>query len=86
MLAILLQFLTMFYASRYLACFLTLAFGVFMFELSFAKDMVAGVHSINKCAKSKKSEKVILRRFIELIVMHSDMRQLSESVRFTGCK
>lgn len=81
-----LQYLTVDAMARYLACFLTMAFGIFMFELSFAKDMIAEVHSINKYTKAKKSEKIILKRLIELIGMHSKMRQLSELVSLAGWK
>lgn len=77
LLAICFQYAALFYASRYLACFLTLAFGLFMFTFSYVKDMIAQVHSIDKYAKAKLSEQDVLNRLAEIIDMHSDIRVLS---------
>lgn len=51
-----------------------------MFALSFAKDLIAEVNSINKCMRTGKSETKILRRFVKSIALHADMKQLSVRV------
>ena len=80
LLATSLEFVMLFFSSRYLACFLILGFGMFMYGLSFAKDMIAELHSINKWAKAKKSETNILKRLIEIVIMHTDMKRWNEAV------
>lgn len=63
-----------------------LAFAAFMFSLSFLEDMIAEVHSINKCVKAKNSEESILKRLTELVAMHSDVIQLSGQFSLTVYK
>lgn len=76
-LAILIEFLLTLSVMRYLACFSTLAFGSFWFALQFAKELIAGLNSINECVQAKESETKILKRLNETIAMHADVKQLS---------
>lgn len=76
-LATLFQLLMAFLACLTLACFLTLAFGMFMFALSFAKDMINCLHTMNESAKTNKSKSLILKQLIAFIDMHSEVKELS---------
>lgn len=80
LLAIVIEFLVAFCVLSFIACFSTFAFGSFMFALSFAKDLIAEVNSINKCMRTGKSETKILKRFVKSIALHADMKQLSVRV------
>lgn len=62
---------------RYLACFLSLAFGVFMFTVSFAEDMKDQLHSTNESTKAKQSEFHILKQLVDFIAMYVAVKQLS---------
>lgn len=77
LLAILIQFIMLFFLNVYLACFLMLAFGYFLFALSIAKDMINELHSINKRTKMKKPKAQILKQLNDLISMHADVKGLS---------
>lgn len=62
---------------KYSACFSTLAFGSFLFALSFAKDLIAGLNSINKDIQAEEPETEILKQFIDMITLHAEVKQLS---------
>lgn len=75
--AILIQLVMMYLACLKLTFFLTLALGMFVFVLSFAKDMMDDVHSINKSVKTEKTKSHILKQLIGFIDMYSDVKELS---------
>lgn len=77
LIAVLLQFGIWFFLDLYLACFLTLAFGYFLFTLSIAKDMIDALQSINEHLKKKKPKKRILKQLNNFISMHGDVKELS---------
>lgn len=73
LIAMSIQFLLSLLTTRYLACFLTLAFGHFAFSLAFCKDMIHCLHVINKNGKAKKTNSEILKQFID---MDSELKML----------
>lgn len=75
--AILLQFIIVFYECSYLACFLTLALGIYLFILSFAKDMIDELQTINDRVKMENSIAQIRNQLNEFITMQSDIKELS---------
>lgn len=77
LIVVLIQFLMIVLTCLILACFSTLAFGMFMFALSFAEDMISNLYAINENAKVNESGTHILKQYIEFIDMHSDVIELS---------
>lgn len=77
MLALILELLSTMLAMKYLACNLTLGLGSFMFALSFAKDLIAQLHSMNECIHAKEPKANILTRLSELIDLQADVHELS---------
>lgn len=75
--AILLQFVMLFFLNVYLACFLMLAFGYFIFGSSIAEDLIIELQSINKHAKRKKPKEQLLRQLNRFISMHGEIKELS---------
>lgn len=62
---------------QYLACFLSLAFGVFVFTVSFAEDMNYQLNSIIESAATKQPESNIFKQLAEFIAMNVAVIQLS---------
>lgn len=75
--AISLQFGMLFFLNVYLACFLTLAFGYYLFTLSIAENMTDELHLMTRGAKMQKSAKQILTELSEFISIHADVKELS---------
>lgn len=69
------------YLFQYIGCFVFLAFGTFMFAISFVKDMKRQLHSINEMARDKtpgKSREVkMYENMSALIRVHANSKQLS---------
>lgn len=69
-----------FFITQYLATFSTLGLGYFLFLIAFSKDMTMmmtnDVHAINESAKTYQTEAHILKQIIELIDMHTDVKEL----------
>ena len=74
--AILLQSLTVFIGAQYLTCFLTLAFGSFMFSIAIVENIFAELYLMNKSIQAKKMKTDILDRLIGIIALQANMKQL----------
>lgn len=72
-----LQLLISLYEARYLGCFVNLALGGVMFALVFAKDIMMNLQAINESIKAKKPESDIIKLFIVVINIHTDVKELS---------
>lgn len=71
------QWLWGLYLSQYFGCFVFLAFGVFMFAVSFVKDMKRKLIKMNEMAKHKKSRKQMCPKLSKFIYLHARAKQLS---------
>lgn len=78
MVAVSIQYFLAFYPSRYIRCFMCLAFGAFMFSISFMKSLIDELHKINNMTSNKKSRKHMLENLSKFIRNHADLKQLSD--------
>lgn len=77
--ALILQFIFISYLLHYIACFVTLAFGAYLFATSINRSMKDNLHSISKIAKERKTkESDIFEQLSTFIHGHADIKQLSE--------
>lgn len=77
--AVFLQIIAVIFPFRYLSCFITFALGSYLFVSTLTNDVVNYVKSINDDAKKSKSKIDIYKKLSELVHLHSDGKQLSET-------
>lgn len=89
LIATILQLVAMSHQACYIACFLALALGAFLFSSTLMEDVTGEINAINDDLRTKKSECHILQKFSALIQLHSDAKQLSVtakiSIKFVLC-
>lgn len=78
--ALYLEWLYATYLFQYVACFVFLAFGVFMHAISFVEDMKRKLHSINEMAGDENSHKCMYPKLSRFIHLHAKAKQLSEVI------
>lgn len=60
-------------------CFMSLAFGAFMFTTAFIEILIDELHLINKMAKHKNSHRDMYEKLSKFIRTHADLKQLCET-------
>lgn len=63
---------------QYVACFIFLPFGVFMFQTEIVKDLERMLHTVNKMARAKTFRMRMYKKLSQFIRLHADTKQLSE--------
>lgn len=63
---------------NYLGCFVSLAFGAYMFAVAVVDIIKNKLHSINEMANDKKSRENIYEKLSDFIETHANLEQLRE--------
>lgn len=72
-----LQLLILIYPFRFVAIFLSLALGAYLFATTMINDAINDMKSTNDDIKTRKSEIHISDKFAKLIFVHADGKKLS---------
>lgn len=75
--AVILQFVIVFYFLHYVACFLSIALAAYLITNSISGFLNDDFQIINEMAKNKASESNILKPFSKLIFSITEIKQLS---------
>ena len=83
LIAVVLEYIIVSLALRYMGCFLGYGFGGYFFVMAIAKDLKSFVKSIGKSAKkcqSTTSEQKILQNLCEFIRLHTSVKKLMKNL------
>lgn len=64
------------YTFKFIACLLIFAYSVFMFAISFVKDLKNELRSINEMESDKKTRREMYQKVSKLIKFHANEKQL----------
>lgn len=75
--AIALQIFIVLHPLRYMVCIVSFALGCFLFAITLVNELIDDITAANDDIKKSKSKVDLVKKFSELINLHSDGKQFS---------